>query len=94
MGTSKAKRWHCSLLRESKAISHLKVSEIGEQSGRKENPRQVSQDMRKAKGENGERLFSREEWLRVANLSLNTRIFLLFVFLEKEMGRSVLKHNG
>ena len=50
--------------------------------------------MRKAKGENGERLFSREEWLRVANLSLNTRIFLLFVFLEKEMGRSVLKHNG
>ena len=37
--------------------------EIGEQSGRKEDLRQVSQDMRKAKGENGERLFSREEWL-------------------------------
>ena len=40
--------------------------DIGEQSGRKEDPRQVSQDMRKAKGENGERLFSREEWLTKA----------------------------
>ena len=37
--------------------------EIGEQSGRKEDMRQVSQHMRKAKGENEERLFSREEWL-------------------------------
>ncbi|XP_058948688.2 uncharacterized protein [Pocillopora verrucosa] len=37
--------------------------EIGEQSGRREELGQVSQDMRKAKGENGERLFSREEWL-------------------------------
>ena len=52
--------------------------EIGEQSGRKEDPMKVSQDMRKAKGENGERLFSREEWL-----------FLPFVLLEKETGRSV-----
>ena len=42
--------------------------EIGEQSGRKEDPRQVSQDMRKAKGENGERLFSREEWLTKAQI--------------------------
>ena len=37
--------------------------EIGEQSGRK-----VSQDMRKAKGENGECLFSREEWLTKAQI--------------------------
>ena len=42
--------------------------DIGEQSGRKEDPRQVSQDMRKAKGENGERLFSREEWLTKAQI--------------------------
>ena len=42
--------------------------EIGEQSGRKEDLRQVSQDMRKAKGENGERLFSREEWLTKAQI--------------------------
>ena len=42
--------------------------EIGEQSGRKEDLRQVSQDMRKAKGENGERLFSREEWLTEAQI--------------------------
>ena len=28
----------------------------------------VSQDMRKAKGENGERLFSREEWLTIAQI--------------------------
>jgi len=42
--------------------------EIGEQSGRKEDPGQVSQDMRKAKGENGERLFSREEWLTKAQI--------------------------
>ena len=33
---------------------------------KKEDLRQVSQDMRKAKGENGERLFSREEWLNKA----------------------------
>ena len=39
-----------------------------EHSGRKEDPRQVSQDMRKAKGENGERLFSREEWLTKAQI--------------------------
>ena len=42
--------------------------EIGEQSGRREDPRQVSQDMRKAKGENGEHLFSREEWLTKAQI--------------------------
>ena len=42
--------------------------DIGEQSGRKEDPRQVSQDMRKAKWENGERLFSREEWLTKAQI--------------------------
>ena len=42
--------------------------DIGEQSGRKEDPRQVSQDMRKAKGENGERLFSRAEWLTKAQI--------------------------
>ena len=42
--------------------------EIGEQSGRKEDPGQVSQDMRKAKGEKGERLFSREEWLTKAQI--------------------------
>ena len=42
--------------------------DIGEQSGRKEDPRQVSQDMRKAKGENGERLFSWEEWLTKAQI--------------------------
>ena len=41
--------------------------EIGEQSGRKEDLRQVSQDMRKAKGEKGEHLFSREEWLTEAH---------------------------
>ena len=37
--------------------------EIGEQSGRKEDLRQVSEDMRKGKGGNWKRLFSREEWL-------------------------------
>ena len=37
--------------------------EIGEQSERKEDLRQVSEDMRKGKGKNWERLFSREEWL-------------------------------
>ena len=42
--------------------------DIGEQSGRKEDPRQVSQVMRKAKGENGERLFSQEEWLTKAQI--------------------------
>ena len=42
--------------------------EVGEQSGSKEDLRQVSQDMRKAKGENGERLFSREEWLTKAQI--------------------------
>ena len=42
--------------------------EIGEQSGRKEDLRRVSQDMRKAKGEKGERLFSREEWLTKAQI--------------------------
>ena len=42
--------------------------EIGEQSGRKEDLRQVSQDMRKAKGENREGLFSREEWLTKAQI--------------------------
>ncbi|CAH3149932.1 unnamed protein product [Pocillopora meandrina] len=42
--------------------------EIGEQSERKEDPGQVSQDMRKAKGEKGERLFSREEWLTKAQI--------------------------
>ena len=36
--------------------------EIGEQSGRKEDLRH-SEDMRKGKGENWGRLFSREEWL-------------------------------
>ena len=41
--------------------------EIGEQS-EKEDPGQVSQDMRKAKGEKGERLFSREEWLTKAQI--------------------------
>ena len=40
--------------------------ETGEQSGRREDPRQVSQDMWKAKGENRERLFSLEEWLTEA----------------------------
>ena len=42
--------------------------EIGEQSERKEDPMKVPQDMRKAKGENGERLFSREEWLTKAQI--------------------------
>ena len=42
--------------------------EIGEQSGRKEDLRQVSQDMRIAKGENEECLFSREEWLTKAQI--------------------------
>ena len=37
--------------------------DIGVQSGRKEDPGQVAHDMRKAKAENGDRLFSREEWL-------------------------------
>lgn len=37
--------------------------DIGVISGRKEDPGQVSQDMRKAKSENGDRLFSRDEWL-------------------------------
>ena len=47
--------------------------DIGEQSGRKEDPRQVSQDMRKAKGENGERLFSREEWLTKGQVRLRAQ---------------------
>ena len=34
----------------------------------KQDPGQVSQDMRKAKGENGGRLFSREEWLTKAQI--------------------------
>ena len=42
--------------------------DTGEQSGRKEDPRQVSQDMRKAKGGNGERLFSPEKWLIKAQI--------------------------
>ena len=42
--------------------------EICEQSGRKEDLRQVSQDMSKVKRENGERLFSREEWLTKAQI--------------------------
>ena len=42
--------------------------EIGEQSGRKEDPGKVSQDMRKAKGEKGERLFFWEEWLTKARI--------------------------
>ena len=42
--------------------------EIGDQSARKDDLRQVSQDMRKAKGENGERLFSQEEWLTKAKI--------------------------
>ena len=42
--------------------------DIGEQSGRKEDPRQISQDMRKAKGGNGERLFSPEKWLIKAQI--------------------------
>ena len=37
--------------------------DIGVQSGRKEDPGQVAHDMRKAKAENGDRLFSGEEWL-------------------------------
>ena len=37
--------------------------EIGLVSGRKEDPGQVAQDRRKAKSENGDRLFFREEWL-------------------------------
>ena len=35
---------------------------------KKEDLRQVSQDMRKAKEENGKRLFSREEWLNKAQI--------------------------
>ena len=38
-------------------------AKAGKQSGRKEDLRQVSEDMRKRKGENWEPLFSREEWL-------------------------------
>ena len=37
--------------------------EIGVVSWRKEDPGQVAQDMRKAKSETGDRLFSRDEWL-------------------------------
>ena len=37
--------------------------DIGVVSGRKEDPGQIPQDMRKAKSENGDRLFSRNEWL-------------------------------
>ena len=65
--------------------------EIGEQCGRREVPRQVSQDMRKAKGENGERLFSQEEWLtkaqiqgffswRDCKLVMKITLFFLFCF--------------
>ena len=39
--------------------------DIGVQFGRKEDPGQVAQDIRKAKAENGDRLFSREECLHV-----------------------------
>ena len=42
--------------------------EIGKQSGRKGDQRQVSQDVTNAKGENGERLFSREKWLTKAQI--------------------------
>ena len=60
--------------------------EIGEQSGRKEDPMKVSQDMRKAKGrKQGAPVFLG----RVANQSPNTRLFLPFVLLEKQMGKSV-----
>ncbi|KAK3735903.1 hypothetical protein QZH41_001350 [Actinostola sp. cb2023] len=37
--------------------------EIGATSGRKEDPNKVAQDMRNAKTESGDRLFSRDEWL-------------------------------
>ena len=42
--------------------------DIGEQYGRNEDTRQVSQDMRKANGENGERLFPLQEWITKAQI--------------------------
>ena len=37
--------------------------DLGEQTGRKEDPLQVSNHMRKAKDAQNKRLFTREEWL-------------------------------
>ena len=37
--------------------------DLGEQTGRKADPLQVSNDMRKAKDAQNNRLFTREEWL-------------------------------
>ena len=37
--------------------------DLGEQSGRKADPQQVSYDMRKARDEQNNRLFDRQEWL-------------------------------
>ena len=40
-----------------------KKSEIGQQTGRKEDPAQVADDMWRARNANGERMFTRTEWI-------------------------------
>jgi len=40
-----------------------KKFEIGQQTGRKEDPAQVADDMRRARNANGERMFTRTEWI-------------------------------
>ena len=47
--------------------------DIGVKSGRKEDPGQVAQDMRKAKTENGDRLISRDEWLTKSQVQGSSR---------------------
>ena len=47
-----------------KVRTYLKKKfDIGQQTGRKEDPLQVAKDMRSARTPEGERLFKREEWL-------------------------------
>ena len=51
--------------RFSKKVSDClqKKFEIGQQTGRKEDPAQVADDMRRARNANGERMFTRTEWI-------------------------------
>ena len=48
-----------------------KKSEIGQQTGRKEDLAQVADDIRRAKNANGKRIFTRTEWL--------TKLLVLFL---------------
>ena len=69
-------------LRSTQKRFSKKVREIGQQTGRKEDLAQVAEDIRRAKNANGERMFTRTEWL--------TKLLVLF-FSSRLSARQRLK---